>query len=1175
MTVASAANKVTMNGNGATTSWPFSFRIFDSSDLEIYKTDTSGVQTEITSNFSVVVNGESGGTVTYPSTGSPLASGETITIIRVTVRAQSVDFTSQGAFLPQNHEDADDRAMMILQELDEKIDRAFKLPTSDTSGTATELTTDVAGSAGGVLYIQAGVLKLSEAANIDNLETLAGISGDITTVAANDANITTVATDLNGADTIGTVAGSIANVNSVGGNISNVIAVDGNAANINAAVANATNINTVAGISADVTTVAGISADVTTVAADTADIGTVAADLNGPDTIGAAVASAAAAAASASAAATSESNAATSEANASASATAAAFSAASAAAAANEIGLVDNIAALKALAGGVNSVVFVRGHTTAGDGGDDPFDWESSNTDTDDNGITIQPNAGGTGRWVRRYGRAIIPESFGVISDDNSEAANNSSKLQAFFDATTAGHKGEIPAGKDYYYDTTLNLSSNTHVEFYGDLQYTGATIAVDGSGANDVILRMHGGSIQGNARKTVSGITAANPGVVTATAHGFSNGDEVVLWDVEGMTELNGQKWTIANVTANTFEIGDTSSYTAYESGGVALGYVSSHRGIFCQSPSLKSVTGATQANPVVLTVAAHGFSNGDEIYVSDLGGMTEVNNRWFTVANVTTNTLELSGEDGTGHTAYTSGGFASKIVYAEDWDISGARVEGFAGTGIRMDWTKRLRHGGIVVKYCGYGGLVLLSAVDFIADRRIECGKMGPGTGNTAYPVSDTRNYNSPDMDLTAAPASSGTRTGLYCYDNPYYVAYDTHGGQHIDNGPIRWKNCRHGINFEHATSDTAVVAPQYVTFSSHEGEGPDPTYFSIGPAFVLDGRSAGDTEEQIGLHVGDGSVRWHGHKTLGSNTFSDGGVFYLRNSTGFRTGTVRCVDCYKAGVYTKAKVYGLDTQGLSVIDLIADGGVQAAVNVTDSDCSLTVDGVLMDGSAGELLRLDDSGGFGVEKGPNFGLGNIVRSGASMMTANSKSYLRRGAYVMLPRARMMLDGTAGVSAKSVTGATQANPVVITTSVSHGFSNGDEIRLESLGGMTELNGRAFTIANVTATTFELSGEDGTGHTAYTSGGTAYYCLEPVWETTATFEVSYDHISYRATGQYRIHVTSGILSNLRAFTYGGTELNASSVTVDSINNALIQVRVNDSSNTPTDDSEIWVEFGGV
>lgn len=276
MTVASAANKVTLNGNGSTTSWPFSFRIFDASDLEIYKTDTDGVQTEITSNFSVVVNGESGGTVTYPSAGSPLASGETITIIRVTVRAQSIDFTSQGAFLAQNHEDADDRSMMILQELEEKVDRSFKLPVSDTSGTATELTTDVAGSDGGVLYIQAGVLKLSESADIDNLETLAGISGDISTVAANDANITIVATNLDGSDTIGTVAGSIANVNNVGDNIASVLAVDGNASNINAAVANATNINTVAGISSDVTTVSGISADVTTVAADGADIGTVA-----------------------------------------------------------------------------------------------------------------------------------------------------------------------------------------------------------------------------------------------------------------------------------------------------------------------------------------------------------------------------------------------------------------------------------------------------------------------------------------------------------------------------------------------------------------------------------------------------------------------------------------------------------------------------------------------------------------------------------------------------------------------------------------------------------------------------------------------------------------------------------------------------------------------------------
>lgn len=80
-------------------------------------------------------------------------------------------------------------------------------------------------------------------------------------------------------------------------------------------------------------------------------------------------------------------------------------------------------------------------------------------------------------------------------------------------------------------------------------------------------------------------------------------------------------------------------------------------------------------------------------------------------------------------------------------------------------------------------------------------------------------------------------------------------------------------------------------------------------------------------------------------------------------------------------------------------------------------------------------------------------------------------------------LYGVADFTTGVVTGATQANPVVI-TSTAHGLVNGNRVRLQSLGGMTEVNDLIFTVANVTANTFELSGEDGTGHTAYTSGGT-------------------------------------------------------------------------------------------
>lgn len=73
-----------------------------------------------------------------------------------------------------------------------------------------------------------------------------------------------------------------------------------------------------------------------------------------------------------------------------------------------------------------------------------------------------------------------------------------------------------------------------------------------------------------------------------------------------------------------------------------------------------------------------------------------------------------------------------------------------------------------------------------------------------------------------------------------------------------------------------------------------------------------------------------------------------------------------------------------------------------------------------------------------------------------------------------------------SITGATQANPVRITTSVAHGLATGDEVHIDSVGGMVELNNRDFTITVFDADEFDLDGEDGTGHTAYTSGGDAF-----------------------------------------------------------------------------------------
>ena len=87
-------------------------------------------------------------------------------------------------------------------------------------------------------------------------------------------------------------------------------------------------------------------------------------------------------------------------------------------------------------------------------------------------------------------------------------------------------------------------------------------------------------------------------------------------------------------------------------------------------------------------------------------------------------------------------------------------------------------------------------------------------------------------------------------------------------------------------------------------------------------------------------------------------------------------------------------------------------------------------------------------------------------------------------------VQGTGG-STKNISGATQANPVVLTTTTNHNLRDGSKIVISAVTGMTQLNGNTYYSKRVSDTTFELYSNDslsttvdGTGFTAYTSGGT-------------------------------------------------------------------------------------------
>lgn len=62
------------------------------------------------------------------------------------------------------------------------------------------------------------------------------------------------------------------------------------------------------------------------------------------------------------------------------------------------------------------------------------------------------------------------------------------------------------------------------------------------------------------NANKVITATTNATPVVVTSAAHGYSNGQEVFISGT-GIVSLDNHYWILANITANTFELVDSTS--------------------------------------------------------------------------------------------------------------------------------------------------------------------------------------------------------------------------------------------------------------------------------------------------------------------------------------------------------------------------------------------------------------------------------------------------------------------------------------------------------------------------------------------------------------------------------------------------------------------------------------
>lgn len=80
------------------------------------------------------------------------------------------------------------------------------------------------------------------------------------------------------------------------------------------------------------------------------------------------------------------------------------------------------------------------------------------------------------------------------------------------------------------------------------------------------------------------------------------------------------------------------------------------------------KTITGATKANPAVITSVGHGYATGDEVFITGIVGMTELNNEYYYITKLTNDTFSLQDVFGnninsSAFTTYGSGGSVSRV--------------------------------------------------------------------------------------------------------------------------------------------------------------------------------------------------------------------------------------------------------------------------------------------------------------------------------------------------------------------------------------------------------------------------------------------------------------------------------------------------------------------------------
>ena len=574
---------------------------------------------------------------------------------------------------------------------------------------------------------------------------------------------------------------------------------------------------------------------------------------------------------------------------------------------------------------------------------------------------------------------------------------------------------------------------------------------------------------------KNITGITQANPGVVTSSSHGYNNGDWVYISGVVGMTEVNLDFYIVAGKTTNTFQLTDidgnnvdTSGFTAYSSGGTAervfevtspwdkddlfeLSFTQSADILYVVHPNY-APREVTRTDHTAWTISEFSFIDGP-----------------YLTENSTATTLALSG---------TSGSVT----------VTASAIAGInGGAGFRAADVGRL------IRFTHSSTTTFLKVTAFTDTTHVTASVEGVNAGGTSG-VTTWRLGHYYTNNHPAAVAFYEQRLVFGgSNDFPQLLVFSASG------------------DFSNHTPGTSASDAMVYTIGTDQvnvirwlSPGEVLAVGTVGGEFVVSSSSENEALTPTNVRVVRQTA--FGSAPIAPRRVSNVVLFIQRAKRKIREFVHRFdVDNFVAPDLTLLAEH-ITATGVVQMDYqqepdsvlwccLSDGALLGMTYQRDQEVVAWHKHVLggVSDSAGSDPVVESLAIIPTTASDGAGRDQVYLSVKRFV--NNKTYryievLQPGLDILdLQEDAFFVDSGLSLNTPiTITGITQANPAVVTAS-SHGFSNGDFVDIRAVSGMTDVNDERFIVAGQTTNTFQLTNQagtniDSTNFSAYISGGT-------------------------------------------------------------------------------------------